>query len=49
MVEAFKALLQQFRCPKVACQSWLYVTPRKGAAELLRCDCMAVSLNLRSK
>ena len=49
VVEAFKALLQQFRCPKVACQSWLYVTPRKGAAELLRCDCMAVSLNLRSK
>ena len=49
VVAAFKALLQEFRCPKVACQSWLYVTPRKGTAELLRCDCMVVSLNLRSK
>ncbi len=49
VVEAFSALLQEFRCPKIACQSWLYVTPRKGTAEVLRCDCMSVSLNLRLK
>lgn len=49
VVEAFKNLLLQFRCPKPECESWLYVTPRKGDAELLRCRCMGINLNLRPK
>ena len=49
VVEAFKALLLQFRCPKVGCESWLYVIPRKGDPEVLRCRCMALNLNLRPK
>ena len=49
VVEPFKALLLQFRCSKVGCESWLYVTPRKGDPEGLRCRCMALNLNLRPK
>ena len=49
VVEAFKALLLQFRCPKAGCDSWLYVTPRKGDAEVLRCRCMGINLNLKPK
>jgi hypothetical protein len=49
VVEAFKTLLLQFRCTKPACESWLYVTPRKGNPEGLRCRCAAVNLNLRPK
>ena len=49
VVEAFKALLLQFRCPREECQSWLYVMPRKGSPEALRCRCMTVNLNLRPK
>ena len=48
VVEAFKALLLQFRCPK--CEFWLYVMPpRKGDLEVLRCRCMSFNLNLRKK
>jgi hypothetical protein len=49
VVEAFKTLLLQFRCTKPGCESWLYVTPRKGDREALRCRCAAVNLNLRGK
>lgn len=49
VVEAFKAVLEQLRCPKPACDSWLYVSPRKGEAEALRCRCAAVNLNLKGK
>jgi hypothetical protein len=49
VVAAFKALLLQFRCPKPECDSWLYVTPRKGDPEMLRCRCMCVNLNLKPK
>lgn len=48
VVDAFKLLLLQFRCPKPKCESWLYVTPRKGEAECLRCRCMGFNLNLKS-
>jgi hypothetical protein len=47
VVDAFKTLLLQFRCPKPECDSWLYVTPRKGEAEGLRCRCMGFNLNLK--
>ena len=46
VVEAYKALLLQFRCPNIECESWLYVTPRKGDPQALRCRCMALNLNL---
>ena len=49
VLEGFRALLSQFRCPKPECDSWLYVTPRKGDPEVLRCNCMAVNLNLKPK
>jgi len=47
VVEAIKALLQQFRCTSPGCESWLYVTPRKGEAEALRCRCASINFNLR--
>ena len=49
VVEAFKSLLLQFRCPKADCESWLYVTPRKGNPEILRCRCMGINLNLNTQ
>ena len=47
VVEAFKRLLAELRCS--SCESWLYVTPRKGTAENLRCDCGSVMVNLKVK
>lgn len=47
VVTAFKELLECLRCKD--CQSWLYVTPRGGSPEALRCQCSAVSLNLKAK
>jgi ABC-type multidrug transport system ATPase subunit len=49
VVGAFQALLLQFRCTKQGCESWLYVTPRKGDPEALRCRCASINLNLRVK
>ena len=49
VVAALKTLLLQFRCPKADCDSWLYVTPKKGDPEVLRCRCMGVNLNLKPK
>ena len=47
VVTAFKELLDRFRC--ATCDSWLYVTPRRGPSESLRCSCDAISFNLRPK
>ncbi len=47
VVEAFKNLLAVFRCS--SCESWFYVTPKKGDLESLRCRCGSVMLNLRPK
>jgi len=49
VVAALKTLLLQFRCRKPECDSWLYVMPRKGDPEVLRCRCMGVNLNLKPK
>jgi hypothetical protein len=46
VVSAYRDLLDQFRCAK--CGSWLYVTPKRGPGEALRCDCAAVHLNLKT-
>ena len=47
VVEAFKGVLGELRCS--SCESWLYVTPRKGDPESLRCRCGSVILNLKPK
>ena len=47
LVGAVRALLLQFQCS--TCKGWLYVTPSKGEAEALRCDCDAIHLNLKRK
>ena len=47
VVEPFKSLLAEMRCS--SCDSWLYVTPRKGDPESLRCRSGSVTLNLRQK
>jgi hypothetical protein len=49
VVQAFRALLLQFRCTKPGCESWLYVTPSRGESEALRCRCASINLNLRGK
>jgi ABC-type multidrug transport system ATPase subunit len=50
VVDAFRGLLLQFRCPRPDCGSWLYVTPRKGEPETLRCRCtQTANLNLKEK
>jgi hypothetical protein len=48
VVKAFKELLQQFRCSKPKCDSWLSLTPRIDPVDL-RCACGAFRLNLKAK
>ena len=47
VVSAFRELLDRFRCE--TCDSWLYVTPRRGPSESLRCPCDEISFNLKPK
>ena len=47
VVEAFKSFLGELQCS--ACEIWLYVTPREGHPENLRCGCGSVTLNLKPK
>lgn len=47
VVAAFRDLLDRFRC--ATCDSWFYVTPRRGPPESLRCSCNTISFNLRPK
>lgn len=48
VVTAFKQLLQQFRCDKPKCDSWLSLTPKALPVEL-RCACGAFHLNLKEQ
>ncbi len=48
VVTAFKELLQQFRCDKPKCGSWLSLTPRFNPVDL-RCSCGAFRLNLKER
>ena len=48
VVTAFKQLLQQFRCSKPKCDSWLSLTPRHEPVDL-RCACGAFHVNLKEK
>lgn len=47
VVNAFRELLDCAKCPE--CDAWLYVTPRFGPAEALRCPCSSTNLNLKRK
>ena len=49
VVEAFGDLLLHLRCENPKCGSYLYVSPRKGEAEELRCNCGATSFNLKDR
>jgi energy-coupling factor transporter ATP-binding protein EcfA2 len=48
VVTAFKQLLQQFRCDKPKCDSWLSLTPKIAPVEL-RCVCGSFHLNLKEQ
>lgn len=48
VVDAFKNLLEHLRCENSACKSYLYVSPRKGQPEELRCNCGGASINLKT-
>jgi hypothetical protein len=48
VVAAFKQLLQQFRCDKPKCDSWLSLTPKSFPVEL-RCVCGSFHLNLKEQ
>lgn len=47
-VDAFKDLLDQFRCANPKCGTWLHVTPRQNPEDL-RCGCGKLRLNLKEK
>jgi hypothetical protein len=44
VVRAFRNLLNQFRCPD--CQENLRVSPTRGTAETIRCECGGMNINL---
>jgi len=48
VVHAFKELLESFRCENENCKSYLYVLPRQGKAEEMRCNCGTSSINLKA-
>lgn len=47
VVKAFQDLIDCAKCAE--CQGWLYVTPRHGPPEALRCACSSTNLNLKRK
>lgn len=47
VVDAFKELLETLRCGNESCRSYLYILPRKGMAEEMRCTCGTTTINLR--
>jgi len=48
VVGAFKELLENLRCENESCKSYLYVLPRKGKAEEMRCNCGITNINLKA-
>lgn len=48
VVGAFKELLENLRCENKHCKSYLYILPRKGKAEEIRCNCGATNINLKA-
>lgn len=48
VVDAFRKLLEHLRCENDLCKSYLYIQPRKGRAEEMRCNCGATNINLKT-
>ena len=48
VVDVFKDLLEHLRCGNAVCKSYLYVSPRKGQPEVIRCNCAATAINLKA-
>jgi DNA repair exonuclease SbcCD ATPase subunit len=48
VVDVFKELLENLRCENANCKSYLYILPRKGEAEELRCNCGDTNINLKA-
>ena len=49
VVDTFKELLKKLRCDNPDCNTYLYVMPRMGTVEEMRCSCGAKSINLKMK
>jgi hypothetical protein len=49
VVASYRALLDHMRCSNQKCGSLPYLTPRKGSAEQLRCNCQGININLKAK
>lgn len=47
VVDAFKELLENLRCGNENCKSYLYIRPRKGSPEEIRCNCGQTNINLK--
>lgn len=47
VVVAFKEMLDNLRCENPNCKSYLYVMPRKGKEEEMRCNCGTTIINLK--
>lgn len=47
VVVAYKDFLDRFWCAR--CQSWLYVMPKRGPTEALRCGCAICNFNLKTR
>lgn len=45
VAHAFRALLEALRCAK--CSEWLRLSPPRGEADSVRCECGEISLNVR--
>jgi RecF/RecN/SMC family protein len=45
VVVSFRDLIERFRCEK--CDSWIYITPKRGPLESLRCSCSKINFNLK--
>jgi hypothetical protein len=48
VVSAFRHLLEQFRCDKTQCDSWLSLSPKVNPTDL-RCGCGNLRFNLKEK
>lgn len=48
VVDAFKELLENLRCENQNCKSYLYILPRKGPPQEMRCNCGATNINLKT-
>jgi hypothetical protein len=48
IVEGCKSLLDHMRCSNPLCGDYPNLSPRKGPAELLRCRCQTININLKA-